>query len=219
MLCDLLIYQRSWLDRLHRHSLFPTNVTTPISSMLLSSSCCFSSRFLVHYSYSLSFPFSLSFFFHVLDTRHSHGSVFPITVWKTTRIVCAMEDRFSHHLPLTIGLIPPGAAQRSGAYRDAASTLCSCLSLLTRGINLCSKSKSVGSCVFLFSLFSFLYFVVDNFVSSLPPFCSQRNLGGQVPLCFERANKYDTKPTINAFNDHATGVSATGRKGIHRWRR
>lgn len=71
MLCDLLIYERSWLDRLHRHSLFPTNVTTPISSTLLSSSCCFSSKFLVHYSYSLSFPFSLSFFFfHVLDTRH-----------------------------------------------------------------------------------------------------------------------------------------------------
>jgi len=57
MLCDLLIYERSWLDRLHRHSLFPTNVTTPISSMLLSS-CCFSSKFLVHYSYSLFFHFS-----------------------------------------------------------------------------------------------------------------------------------------------------------------
>lgn len=100
MLCDLLIYERSWLDRLHRHSLFPTNATTPISSMLLPSSCCFSSKFLVHYSYSFSFPFSLSFFFfHVLDTRHFYGSVFPITVWKTTRMLCAMENRFSHHLP------------------------------------------------------------------------------------------------------------------------
>jgi len=210
MLCDLLIYERSWLDRLHRHSLFPTNVTTPISSMLLSS-CCFSSKFLVH-SYSLSFPF----FLLLSRVRYPtlYGSVFPITVRKTTRIVCAMGTRFSHHLPLPIGLIPPDAPNAAGRT-GTLPLLCVCVFPFLLAVLIFARNRKVWA----LALFLFFFFPCTSSLSIISSPLSLLFVPNHTkprwpsPIVFRTSQQMRYKPhTTNAFNDHATGVSATGRK-------
>lgn len=214
MLCDLLIYERSWLDRLHRHSLFPTNVTTPISSMLLLSSCCLSSKFLVHYSYSLChLPSLLSSARYPALLRIGfpyHG----VENYKKNSV--RDGDPFFSPSSSHDRLNSPGATQRSGTDRDAASTLCSCLPLLA--VLIFARNRKVWALVFFFSCTSLII------SSPIPPFSFPspiiRNLGGQVPLCFERANKYDTKPTQSTLSmtTQLAFWQPDGRR-IYRWRR